>query len=136
MSSKQFLIDNYYELVALQRVFIEAKFCLEPRDDEVAGSPIVANLCHRLINVLISVDVERTGNNKCWLEWLTIDSSREEWQIALTRAKKEIAWSTWSYEEKIEYTNNLLSPFLVSNDLINIFMHNVNEHGSGKTDEI
>jgi len=42
-------------LVALHRVFLEAKFCLEPDDIEVAESSAVAKLFAELTNVLIAV---------------------------------------------------------------------------------
>lgn len=129
MSSKQFIIDNYYELVALQRVFHEAKFCLVPNDEEISGSPIVANMFSKLMDILIAVDVDRAGEHmeQRWLDWLTINNSRDEWQAALVRAKKEAAWAAWSHEEKSEYIRNLLSPFITSNEIIESFMDDVDQ---------
>jgi hypothetical protein len=134
MSSKQFVIDNYYELVALQRVFHEAKFCLVPNDEEISGSPIVANMFRKLMNVLVAVDVDRAGEHMAqrWLDWLTINNSRDEWQAALAKAKKEGAWAAWSYEEKSEYIRNLLSPFIISNELIENFMDDVKQFTRGE----
>jgi hypothetical protein len=39
-----FVVDDLGELLALQRVFREAKFCLEPDDVEISDSPVVARL--------------------------------------------------------------------------------------------
>jgi hypothetical protein len=44
MAFETLFFDEYHELVAMQRVFREAKFCLEPDDEDISGSPIVAKL--------------------------------------------------------------------------------------------
>lgn len=59
--SNAFVVEDLGELLALQRVFREAKFCTEPDDVEVSDSPIVAKLFERLIATLVAQAVERDG---------------------------------------------------------------------------
>jgi len=45
----------------MQRVFREAKFCKLADDDEVSSSPLVNELFGRLLDALISKEVEQEG---------------------------------------------------------------------------
>ncbi|MRW88168.1 hypothetical protein GJ698_29235 [Pseudoduganella sp. FT26W] len=128
MTSKGFFIEDFYELLAMQRVFREAKFCFEPSDDEISSSPIVARLAQRLMEALVNADVERKGEKKKndWDDWLSLDETREEWGVALTRTKKEQRWESWSEKQQREYLQSLLSPFILTEENLKKFMREVN----------
>ena len=124
MITKMFSVADYAELLAMQRVFREAKFCGEPDDEEVAASPIVAGLFRRLMEALIAADIERYGTRgkQRWDEWLTIDASRQEWCAALARAKKQSGWKNWNDAARASYVADLLAPFIVSDDRLREFL--------------
>jgi len=129
MISEAFVVNDPSELLALQRVFREAKFCIEPDDLEISDSPIVSRMFQRLMDALIASEVEREGEHarQRWMQWLVIDESRDEWQAAIRRARAEDRWSKFSRDERISYVRLLLSPFTVSADAIDHFIHTVNQ---------
>lgn len=91
MTSNSLVLDDYYELLALHRALLEAKFCDEPNDLDVSGSPIIARLYQKLIPVLIQAEVEKKGDTarQSWSHWLRLDATRREWGVALKRARVE-----------------------------------------------
>lgn len=123
------MVDGLAELLALQRVFREAKFCIEPDDVEVADSPVVARMFERLIDVLVANDVERGGEDARlrWAQWLAIDESRDEWAAAIRRVRADARWTTFSADERTEYVSLLLSPFTLTPELINRFVSCVDQ---------
>jgi hypothetical protein len=123
-----FVVEELGELLALQRVFREAKFCTEPDDMEVSDSPVVAKLFDQLIVMLIASDVERNGEDgrTRWEKWLAIDDSRDEWNAAIRRANADTRWTKFSADERSEYVGLLLSPFTVSPEIVERFVLAVN----------
>jgi hypothetical protein len=116
MKTKSFVVSEFRELLVMQRVFREAKFCTEADDDEISDSPIVAELFNRLMEALVEAEVELDGEigREKWKAWLAIDGSRDEWSAALRRARSNVSWPKWTNEKKSEYVKILLSPFVLS----------------------
>ncbi|MDH5206521.1 MAG: hypothetical protein OEW36_12755, partial [Hylemonella sp.] len=56
--TQKFIVDDLGELLALQRVFREAKFCTEPDDTEISDSPVVARLYELVIATLVAKELE------------------------------------------------------------------------------
>ncbi len=124
MTTKAFIVTDVDELFALHRAFREAKFCIEPDDTEVSDSPVVARLFERLMEVLITAEVDREGETarQRWEQWLALDESRDEWAAATSRAKNELAWHDFSDAERREYVTVLLSPFRLSPETMERFI--------------
>ena len=127
--NKPYVVDDLDELLVLQRVFREAKFCTEPDDVEVSDSPVVARLFERLIATLVEREVERDGEGARlrWAQWLAIDESRDEWDAAIRRARSDARWSTLLIDERVEYVKTLLSPFALSPAIVERFVLAVNQ---------
>ena len=124
-----FIVDDLGELLALQRVFREAKFCNEPDDVEVSDSPVVARLFERLIATLVDAEVACDGEVAAfrWRRWLEIDESRDEWRASIRRARADARWLTFSGDERDEYVRLLLSPFSLTPETILKFVSEVNQ---------
>jgi len=129
--TKAFVVDDLSELLALQRVFREAKFCREPDDVEVSDSPLVANLFGRLISVLLAQEVERDGEEarQRWTRWLAIDETRDEWDAAIRRVRADARWPAFSVNERIEYVRLLLSPFTLGPGMVERFIAAASQPG-------
>ena len=129
MISSDFIVNDYYELLTLHRVFIEAKFCDGPNDLDVSASPMVATLHKKLLFNLIAMDVEKKGESarSDWNEWLDIDPSRREWAVAIERAENERLWDDWSVTDRKTYILDLLSPFNVTEELVEVFVNQVKQ---------
>lgn len=124
MTSKPFMVADLNELLALHRVFREAKFCTEPDDIEVSNSPIVARLFRQLLDAVVAAEVERDGESarEKWEQWLALDESRDEWIAGVERAKRENAWAGFSEEERRAYVTLLMSPFVLGEDVMDRFI--------------
>jgi hypothetical protein len=129
LTTKAFAVTNLDELLALHRVFREAKFCAEPDDTEVSDSPIVAELFERLMDAVVTAEVGQEGETarQRWEMWLALDESRDEWAAAIMRAKRESAWRDFSDAERRKYVAILLSPFRLSSELMERFISLVDE---------
>lgn len=127
MTSSEFIVDDYYELLAIHRAFMEAKFCDDANDRDVSGSPIIASLHQRLIVNLIEASVANDGESERtrWIEWLNLSDTRREWTVAIERAQSEIRWKGWSDIEKREYSLSLLAPFTFSDEMLLKFIAQV-----------
>lgn len=61
--------DNYFDLLLLHRVFLEAKFTENPHDRDVTVSPQVAKISNQIVDEIIEL-LEKSENKKRseWLE--------------------------------------------------------------------
>jgi hypothetical protein len=125
MSSRKLTIDNKYELLALHRGLMEARFCPEPNDMDVSGSPILAALHRRLMDVLLALEPHDSATSLQWKSWLQMDVERRHWGIALGRARNSTWWKKLTIEERKQAALDLLAPFSVTDELIELFLQSV-----------
>ncbi len=120
-------VHDYYELSALHRALMEAKFVEIANSRDVAGSPYVAGLAHRVLDALIRQDEERKGPQArgSWEEWRKLDSSRREWKIGVRRAKEQSDWDELSGDEKSRLGRDLLAPCEVEAEQVAEFVKEV-----------
>jgi hypothetical protein len=97
-------IDDYDQLMALHRVMMEAKFTTDPNDFDIQGSPLVAAIAHQIVKSLTEMDSGKTGEaaRSKWQAWRTISPERR----------------TLSASEQTQYVKDLVSPLLISDELI------------------
>jgi len=122
MDSNEFVVGDKYELLALHRGLLEARFCDRENDADVSGSPILAKLHRRLISVLVSLDKPVGGSKSQWAAWLQMDDGRREWNVAIDRARRSAGWSSLAAEEKRAAALDFLSPFEVESKLVDLFI--------------
>lgn len=115
-----FSINNYYELMALHRVIMEAKFSIDPNDLEIQRSPMVANIANQVVEALIEMEVSKEGESSRskWQEWRRFSTDRREYKIIQTKIKAEALWKTWSLDDQKTYVKDLISPLQISDELI------------------
>jgi len=106
-------IGGKYDLLALHRGLLEARFCVVANDLDVSGSPILSEIHRRLVQILRELEVKEKGTDASWEKWLEIDSTRREWGVALTRASTSSIWGKLPHEEKLLFVDDLLAPFIV-----------------------
>lgn len=111
-------VNEYYELLALHRALMEAKFVDVARSPEVSGSPFVARLARRVVQSLMELEEGRKGalGQHEWTRWLQMDSNRREWQVALNRTREYSDWSYLSHDERLTIAGDLLAPFEVTEE--------------------
>jgi hypothetical protein len=126
-----FEVNSYFELLALQKVFFEAKFAKYPEVDELLASPFVGDMWLRVIRELQHVQPENglPGAVAGWETWLRekIKVGGREWHIALSRTKKDFLTHGWDLEKKKQYAVEIFRPFILSDECISEFVRQAEE---------
>jgi len=78
---------------------------------ELAGSPYFAELHHRVVDELISLEADKPPLVQKWNRWRAIEERPEHLERTKKRIRETTLWKTWSMEEKREWVEILLSPF-------------------------
>ena len=114
---KELVVSSYYDLLALHRVILEAKFNSNPNDRDISASPIVSKIANDVVSNLIAHDEGQLEHVERWQTWRRIDSSRKEWTVALQRASERSDWDQFSVSEQGNLIRNILAPFEIDEKL-------------------
>ena len=104
-------IKDYYSLVSLHKSLLEAKFNLSPDNEDISGSPLVANLFNEVTSLLL-----KSEKGAEWEKWLQLKNQPDYKKRAILRMKKYNRWQNASVEKKREIAENYLSPFTFSDE--------------------
>lgn len=127
MTTNTLIVSDIHELLALQRVLMEARYCEIPSDTAISASPIVADMHRRILDAIIAADLPAGLSPQSWRKWLVMDEGRREWNVALKRAAQHYSWNKLSKDEKRSFAVCLLTPFELNDELINVFLTRVDE---------
>lgn len=130
MTSEIFSVHDKYELLALHRGLMEARFCDVANDPDVSGSPILAKIHREIVSALMALDKPVGGSREQWQEWLIIRADRREWSVALARAAESAWWPRLDGVEKIKAARDLLSPFVLSDQQAEAFVELVDSRST------
>lgn len=130
------IITDYYELLALYKTILEAKFHPDPYNNDIAGSPIVSNLLKRILSEIID---EQSKQGKCsieeWDNWLkicnhmtfnknNIGGMKTVWEIAIMNAQKDERFFSNSSQEKLrKIAECYLCPFECTVEELDLFIN-------------
>lgn len=108
------IIDEY-EMKAILRALIEAKFHPEPNDEPIQASPYVAALCDRLVEAIAAVERERFGaeRGERFLAFYASPPPPPQLEVArkiIGKCPPDV-WAGWSEAERRELVRLVLSPF-------------------------
>lgn len=115
-------VDDLAELVALDKVLREAKFGTAPVDATIAASPIVADLSRRVRD---AINVQTYGAPNPVDREDMIRPEWREWAASVQAANRLTSWHAWTYETKTEVARDLLSPFGLSDQILALFIDEV-----------
>jgi hypothetical protein len=131
-----FQVTDYYELRALHTALWLARFAGHPVKPEVPGSPLLANVAKRIVEVLAEMEVAR-GKAKEARGWqIEIVPDGGLWDVIVENASThpEI-WKTWSWEKKREVAQIYLSPLVYTDEIRDEFVRQVDERCNDPTSE-
>ena len=90
---------DYYSLLNLHKILLEAKFHPKPENESISGSPYIAELCQEAASLLLQS--EKASD---WEDWLQLKNRADyrqrailqmkqcrQWQNALPETKKKLA---------------------------------------------
>jgi len=121
-------ITEYYELVALHKALWSARFAREPLLEYLPGSPFLADIANRVVDVLAKMEIER-GRPERANDWrMEVSTTGEIWQIMLRNASEHPDfWKKQSTEEKKKIARIYLSPFVITDEILDEFIRQVDE---------
>lgn len=104
---KDFILNlDYYGVLNLHKDLLEAKFNVNPDNEMISSSPLVADIYEQVREWLIKND--ESGQ---WKTWFQLKNRPDYKERALIRMQKNKQWEKASYERKKEITENYLAPF-------------------------
>lgn len=105
---KDFILNlDYYGVLNLHKALLEAKFNVNPDNEMVSGSPLIADIYIQIREWLIKND--ESGQ---WKVWFQLKNRPDYKKRALIRMSKNKQWKKAYYEEKKMIVKNYLAPFI------------------------
>jgi hypothetical protein len=98
---------DYYSLLNLHKILLEAKFHPKPENECVSGSPYTAELHQEVASLLLQS--EKASD---WEDWLQLKNRTDYRQRAILQMKQCRQWKDAPPETKKELAKNYLAPFL------------------------
>jgi len=115
-------ISSHEELQVLHRALMERHFSENMFSRELVASPILAGLCHRLLDELIEVDVAKKGEAEraTWHDWRVLDAAKGRvWRLFVERLldpERQSHLRTTSEQDLNAYIRNVASPYIIDDD--------------------
>ncbi|MBD5532899.1 MAG: hypothetical protein HDQ98_12020 [Lachnospiraceae bacterium] len=121
-------LKDYFTILNLHKALLEAKFHENPDNENVASSPIIADLCNKLVDALTRMDEEKNKQNiGKWDNWRMLKNQTFYKDRAIKNAVMNGRWKRMSEDEKIKATINMLSPFIATEEEVKCFIKEVDE---------
>lgn len=112
---KDFILElDYYEVLNLHKALLEAKFNMNPDNEMVSGSPLVAEIYIQLREMLMKYD-----ESEQWKEWFQLKNRPDYKERAVMRIRKNRQWEKLSPDEKKKIAKNYLAPFIYDEQELN-----------------
>lgn len=126
MKETIFEICDYYDLLNLHKALLEAKFHLNPDNELVSSSPIIAKICNQIVDILTKYDEEKENKSSEWNNWRKLENQDFFKERALSNSKYNANWNNLSYPDKEIYVKNLISPFSATDKEIKNMIDKIN----------
>ena len=111
-------LSDYWELLALHNVLMEAKFHENPLKPEIQLSPHVQSLANKVFETLISVEAPAPGfDRNGWLSWREASKDRREVQMLLNKISSDANWGNLCQSERVKYIQTFMAPLKLSEKL-------------------
>ena len=121
-------IRDYYVLLNLHKALLEAKFHLNPDNTLVCLSPIIADLCNELVDILAKMDELKDERNAGgWDNWRKLEGKSFFRERAIKNATLNNRWPDMNEEEKVRCAKNLISPFTATEEELRSFIDEVDK---------
>lgn len=119
-------LKDYFTILNLHKALLEAKFHENPDNENVASSPLIADLCNKLVDALTKMDEEKNEKNiGKWDNWRLLKNQAFYKDRAIKNAVLNSRWKKMSENEKMKMATNMLSPFIATEEEITCFIEEV-----------
>ena len=106
-----FTVSDKYELIALHRSLFEAQFAVSPHDRDVPGSPLLASLANRVVDLLSQQDLR-------WAQWRIASQHPDRVEIVRKRLLVDPRWADMPRPEREKHVRNHLAPLIPDDSLL------------------
>jgi len=111
-------LSDYWELLALHNVLMEAKFHDNPLKPEIQLSPHVQSLANKVFDTLIRVEAPAPGfSSDAWMNWREASKDRREVQVLLNKISSDQNWINLNQSERVEYIETFMAPLTLTTEL-------------------
>ena len=98
---------DYYGLLNLHKALLEAKFHIDPDNELISGSPIIAQIYIQVRELLINSDRPEE-----WKERFQLKNRPYYRERAMIRMRKDRRWCKACPDKKAQIAETYLAPFL------------------------
>lgn len=116
---------DYYSLLNLHKILLEAKFHPKPENESISGSPYIAELCQEAASLLLQS--EKASD---WEDWLQLKNRADYRQRAILQMKQCRQWQNALPETKKKLAENYLAPFLYTETELEEVINEVDQERS------
>jgi hypothetical protein len=111
-------LDDFWELLALHNLIMEAKFHDNPNKPEIQVSPYVSSIAEKVLEALIAVENPPKGfSSESWIEWREASRDRREFRVLLNKIAEFKDWDNLEFSKKADFMEVVLSPLKASEQL-------------------
>lgn len=125
-----FTVDDYYELLALNRALMETRYHADNVKNDTRGSALLSRVHVRVVNEIIA-SLERDGKEReaeGWRDWMRLETRSIE--LPEIMAYLRDAWPRLTTEsQRREVVVNHLRPFTFSEDDVRSIIEELNQSG-------
>lgn len=114
---------DYYGVLNLHKALLEAKFHIDPDNELVSGSPLIAEIYVQVREFLIKSD-----ESEQWNAWFQLKNRPDYKERAIIRMKKCKRWNKASPDEKKKIAGAFLAPFFYDEAELNTVMMEIDQN--------
>jgi len=110
------IVDQKYKLLALHRVFMQAKFDGDPSDSAIPFSPIVAEMANQVLEEIVAILKQENNLTEAtsWERWRLVEPSRKEFLLIEKRFQECVEHNPQEGKEREELLMVLSAPLMLS----------------------
>tara|TARA_R110002094_G_scaffold198517_3_gene170808 strand:+ start:14 stop:418 length:405 start_codon:yes stop_codon:yes gene_type:complete len=116
----QFTTEDRWELLALHRTIMEAKFHRDPWDFDVGPSPILARIADRVVGALVEAEVAsgKADAEEAWTRWR--DATQHPRCVDAVRGmiERSSIWGGLTPSEKRDFVVDAFRPLVAPEAMI------------------
>lgn len=120
-------IKDKFELLALHRTIMEAKFHAPPSNEEVLSSPILSRIANEVLDDIVETELREGQHSRgeLWRQWRNVGARPEVVRIVIECARLSPHWTKMTRQEKEDYIGCSLSPILADPNVVSQIVDDV-----------
>lgn len=116
-------IEDYWELLALHKAIMAAKFGGES-NKEMLTSPFLASAAKKVLQAIVDAERKKGGDAKVasWETWKKADENRNEWDKLIDVIEQSERYETLDDNDIAREIRDILSPLEITDNQISVLI--------------